>query len=169
MTYHPIYYASNGGSDDAEYYRQQYEDLHQQLEQEREREYQEQQRRIQDRRDAYEWSLRQASTWLEALEHQALLADREVYPEDGPDDYFANLRDACRFALTVWREEEEKVAAQMAELERQIAALRDSVRVAVADRVEAHATPHPDAWRGLANSLRDTPEEANELSAWLNW
>lgn len=173
MTYHPIYYASQG-NDDAEYYRQQVEDLERQLDAEYKRQEAARESRLQARREAYEWSMRQADTWPEALEKQASLMGSEAYLDDPEgeygefDTYFRDGGAACRRALEVWREEEQAIAPEIEALQRQITALRDGVRLKVAAQVREEGNGR-DGWLHVAGALEEYEEHPGALSAWLNW
>lgn len=144
------------------------------LREDRDREIDEQQRkRDLDRRERmaqYEEHYRQATNWPEALQKQERLLAKEVHLEidDDPDEthFFSTSRDACALARSMWVEEAAKVAPQLAELQRQIAAIQDEIRNSVADRLEAASTTV--GARNVASAMREynTPED---LSEWLNW
>lgn len=119
-------------------------------------------------REQAAYAARTAATWPEALRKQAALFAAEAYQDDEDDDvgaYFIRGKAACERALALWAEEEQKVADQVAQLQRQIDQLRDGVRVAVADRLDEDM---PDN-EGIAATLRETPETEEDLSEWLNW
>lgn len=160
--------------DDAYYLQLELDDLRSQMEAEREREYQEQQRRIQERQESYEWRQRQASTWPEALQNQATLMSAEAHLDDPEgalgeiDTWFSDGAAACRRALAIWHEEEQGIAPEIEALQKQIAALRDSVRLKTATRLREE-TNGRDGWRSVAGAINEYEEDAGVLSAWLNW
>lgn len=122
--------------------------------------------RQEENRESYEYSLRQANDWPEALTKQIALfgreADDEVKDED-PEMYFTKNVLACQRALEIWQEEETLIDDQVAELQRQISALRDGLRAKVASRLEAE---NPD-YASVAGAIEAIPEI--EVSSWLNW
>ena len=112
---------------------------------------------------------RSASTWPEALRKQIDLYGIEAHQDSEHDDagaWFIEQVAACKRALELWETEEMKIADQVAALLARVAELRDGVRFAVADRLEAEM---PDADDHVARTLRETPEDADKLSAWLHW
>jgi hypothetical protein len=114
----------------------------------------------------YEYQEREASTWPEALRKQAGLLGREVYLEDDSDPtedhFFSRSAAACRRALELWSVEEAKVSPQIADLQRQIDVIRDGIRLAVADALDAEG-----AEKSIANALREHNEDACE--EFLQW
>lgn len=145
--------------DDAEYELQR-----QREEQERERAeaYEKRQRDMAERINTWQ---RSASNWPDALSKQAYLFDQEADPIDENDNispWFANGATACRRALEIWPEEEAKVQPQVDELMTQVAKLRDSVRFAVADRLEAEGHS-----KDVAGALRE--HDDNTCGFWLDW
>lgn len=114
------------------------------------------------------YNARTAHTWPEALEKQAMLLAAEARPNDPNDEislYFQRGAAACRQALKLWGEEEQRVTGQMAELRRQMAELRNGIRYAVADRLEV-LMPNNE---GTAAALRNMAEDEADLSEWLEW
>lgn len=139
----------------------------------REREIQERHARIRERMDEREANFRQASTWPEALSKQATLLGQNVYLEDGSepteDYFFTGGKEACKRALELWKEEEPKVAEQIVELERQIAALRDGIATTVGQRLEAENEKNNRGWASIAAALQEMHEDEDVFSDWLNW
>lgn len=126
--------------------------------------------RQRQRQERCEYDLRQADTWPEALRKQASLCAREAYLDDDADDvgaWFSQNVAACNRAAELWTEEEQRVAPQIVELQKQISVLRDSIRFAVADRLAAEDST--DGGRSVIGALQTIPEDAGELAAWLNW
>lgn len=153
--------------EDERYARQRAEDLLRQEQEARYRDAEEAKNARRAEREAYRHhELRTASTWPETLRKQAALHRAEAYLDDNDDvgHYFINVTNACNRALELWNEEEAKIADQVAALLARVAELRDGVRLAVADRLDSEKMDS-----GVAAMLRDTPEDAGELSAWLNW
>jgi hypothetical protein len=116
----------------------------------------EEERRDQRRRESserYESDLKQADDWPEALRNQIVLfgreADLEARDKD-PHMYFTKGVAACRRALEIWEEEETGIEDQVAELQRQLNALRSDLRIKVADRLEAE---NPD-FASVAGALK---------------
>lgn len=158
--------------EDERYARERAEDLLQREQEARQREAEEAKEAYRARREMYaqEWENKQrtASTWPEALRKQIDLYGIEAHQDSEHDDtgaWFIEQVEACKRALELWREEEQKIAPALADLQRQIDALRDGIRLAVADRLEAEM-PDNDH---VARTLRETPEDEDELSAWLDW
>jgi hypothetical protein len=151
------------------YARARAEDL---LQREQEARYREAEEARRARRAMYaeqrESNRRSASTWPEALRKQIDLFGVEAH-QDSADDaagaWFVVQLQACRRALELWNTEEAKIADQVAALLARVAELRDGVRFAVADRLDAEM-PQSDH---VARTLRETPEDADKLSAWLHW
>lgn len=119
--------------------------------------------REQERKEAYEERLRTASTWYEALQKQVTLMRREASLLDDGDTYFYSGADACQRAMDIWREEEGELAGQIKELEGQIAALKDGVKVRVGQRLAAESDN--DGWQEVAREL----QEEDDPEQWLNW
>lgn len=154
--------------EDERYARERAEDL---LRQEQEARFRDSEEARRARREMHEqqWNneMRTASTWPETLRKQAALHRAEAYLDDDNDDvgrYFTNVTITCNRALELWNEEEAKIADQVAALLARVAELHDGVRFAVADHLDGEGMDS-----GVAAMLRDTPEDADELSAWLNW
>ena len=111
---------------------------------------------------------RTASTWPGALRRQADLFRREVYEDsEYPDDFFGPGADACERALVIWKEVEAAKIEAIAELERQIQAIKDSIRLEVAERLEAESEGHRRGWKNVAGAIAQIDEE--DVSAWLDW
>jgi len=109
-----------------------------------------------------------ATTWPEALQKQADLMAAEAYDDDDPGSigaYFARGELACKSALEIWREEEQKVASEISNLQRKIDLMRVCLRVAVANRLDEEM---PDNC-SVATAMREVPETKEDLSEWLSW
>ena len=114
--------------------------------------------------------MRSADNWPEAFGKQAILFEREaatwvdVDIDGSPlqDEWFGLGAKACRRALEIWREIEAEKQPEIDALKAQIAAITDSIREAVAERIESENDT--SAWRNVASALR-----ANEYQAWLQW
>lgn len=162
--------------------------LEDQLEQERQwrREQEEQARREREARREEarmraQESYRQADTWPETLRKQAALMGREsaelrsFIVEDPElvaslsDDMFGPGAAACERALEIWKEEAAGVEQTIKDLEAEIQRLRDHVRFAVADRLDAENPDGARGWQLVTRELRETPEEPGALSRWLTW
>jgi hypothetical protein len=133
----------------------------------REREYenkeQARKRREHEYRAEQEHEMRQANDWLDALNKQIILCQREI--SDGEEDenfivskcnlFFQNTADACRTAQKLWREVE---ASKRGE----ISAIRESIRLEVADKLKA--ADERTEFDTLQIQLRN-----NELESFLDW
>lgn len=141
--------------------------LEYELRQEREDRARELAARRQDRAEEVARYERQASTWPEALEKQAMLSALEAaqFPDE-VGEWFRNVAEACKVAGKLWREEAAAVAGEVAELQRQIMELRKGVRIRVAQRMEGCTTPGAD---NVINALYEIDEDPYQLSAWLDW
>ncbi|MHC4687966.1 MAG: hypothetical protein ACYTEW_27240 [Planctomycetota bacterium] len=143
-----------------ERYKEEERDRQEQAEQSR-------RRREQRRREEWQYEQRTAQTWPEALQKQAWLFGAEVDEFDAlNDNYFADGADACKRALEIWSEVAASKAEAIAELEQQILAIKESVRLEVAAKLEAEAGDRP-GWKGAAQTIKDTDETG--LTDWLNW
>ena len=130
------------------------------------RQYAEQRERREEREREVYYEYRTASDWPEALRKQASLFESESWLDDPADGrmMFGDAARTCERALTIWREEEAKTAEQTAALRAQISALRDGIRLAVADRLEAEGGE-----KSVIGALREYSEDSGDLSAWLQW
>lgn len=132
---------------------------------ERQRDQDRKQRKV-ARREEYEYSMRQADDWPDALGRQVHLCRREVVSigADTPpeEDYFEQIAQACERALVIWREVEASQEAAIEKLEEQIASIRENIRLEVADKLEA-ADPHRE-FSHVAAQLRN-----DELKSFLDW
>ncbi len=138
-----------------------------------EREYQEREAARRTRFEEYERQiethLRSADNWHEALKKQHTLCSREsslIPVDEGEPDYFAESADACEYALAAWKEEQAKIAGQLAELQRQIEKLNYGLRSAVGQRLKQHTNGSLAGWVDVATTLLD--EDAS-IDDWLNW
>lgn len=130
------------------------------LEREREREWKEERER----------RMRSASTWPEALRKQISLLNRELTSsfmggplyDSGQDEYFTPAVKACERALELWKEAEADRQEQIAVLEAQIEALRDGIRLEVADKLAAENNTL--GWQSVADAIRD-----EDIENWLDW
>lgn len=142
-----------------EYELDRYREADEQRRARQDREWDEQRR---ETRERIEQAERSADTWPEALRKNVYLLRREVSDvpdETDLDNFFEHSAEACQYALALWRERELAVAEQIAALEAQIAALRDGVRLAVAEALDADGHNRA-ACRQVASALREmTPEQ----------
>jgi hypothetical protein len=110
------------------------------------------------------YEMREASDWPDALNKQICLCRQEV-SNGGDEDignFFANNVAACEKAQEFWREIEASKHAIIEVFEQQIAALYETIRSEVADRLEG-SDPRRE-FSDLASALR-----ANQLSNFLDW
>lgn len=140
---------------------------------EEERERKERQQEYEEQREI---KLRSASSWPEALRKQITLFSQELNatmwgkPLYGPnatmpdDDFFGPGIEACERALALWKEVEATRQEQIKTLEFQIAAIREGVKLEVADRLEAEGVDKPMGWISVADAIRDEDPER-----WLDW
>lgn len=145
--------------DDAEYELQRERD---ERERERTEAYETRQREMAER--MHQWQ-RSATGWPDALSKQAYLFGQESDPIDEDDNispWFVQGAAACRRALEMWSEEEAKAQPQIDALMEQVAKLRDSVRFAVADRLDAEGHS-----KDVAGALREYTDADCEI--WLDW
>jgi hypothetical protein len=113
-------------------------------------------------REASEREWRTASDWPEALRKQAYLFAREFDPTD-EFQWFEHGAAACDRALVIWTEVAAAKQAELDALRAQIAAVQHSIRLEVADRLEAEATGRA-GWRMVAVAIRE-----EEPERWLDW
>ncbi len=137
--------------------------------QEREERAREERRR--EREEQRYYDARAASNWPEAFRKQAALCWKEhnAFPEqssevtgDPDDDYFKDTAEANEKALEIWQEVSDSKQAQLDELQKQIDAVWESVRIEVADRLDA--VSDKAGYRGTAQQIRD-----DDLGNYLNW
>jgi hypothetical protein len=110
-----------------------------------------------------------AETWPEALAKQAVLMAEEAtqwsseLENEFPDDYFRPGADACTRAGEIWREVETSKAEKIADLKRQLEAIQDEIRMAVATRL--YDESDMPGWKSVAEAI----EEDVDLNNWLDW
>jgi hypothetical protein len=160
------------------------EDERQRRDKERER----YEKRQQEREERYEYNLRTADTWPEALRNQRCLFNREVKNEleadrkwgivnPAPDPYFQDGADACSRALDLWKEiaptKEERrsnLKTQIAQLQEMLEAINDEIATEVGTQLlqeqNGTETKRLDGWRMIAHSMIDGVESFNN---WLDW
>ncbi len=147
------------------------EDVRRADEERREREDRAREERRREQEEQWRYEERQADSWPEAFSKQARLCWREhnAFPEqnsaitgDPFDDYFKNTAQANEKALEIWREVEASRQPQIDELQKQIAAIQASIRLEVADKLEAISDRHE--YKGTAQLIRD-----DELERYLDW
>ena len=143
---------------------------HQAADERRQRE--EDERREERRRDLHERiqeAERSADTWPEALRKQVHLCNREVAAgeedlrgqPDEIDSFFANSAKAAEDALALWAKVEDSKQDEIDAAEQALEALRDSIRLEVADKLDAHGGSE---WASTAAALRESsPAE------FINW
>lgn len=128
----------------------------------------ERERRMEAARDRAEWNMRQAETWPEALEKQAALCAREAIHEN-PDDefnndmFFTDSTKACKRGLAIWNEIAATKQDKIAELQRQLEAIQDEIRLETAQRLATEGDSQ--GWNQVVHALKDN----DDLSNWLNW
>lgn len=136
-------------------------------EQERARE-REDRAREERRRERYEevtQAQRHADTWPEALMKQMRLCRAEAAQgedEGAPDKFFTAYADACEKALELWPGIEAGKQAEIERLETELAAVRDSIRLEVADQL-AKSDPRSE-FSFTAEQMRD-----DDIEDFLNW
>lgn len=151
---------------EAEYAQREAEEQRERAERlERERE-NERRQREQERRERYEELRHIASSWPDALRKQAGLYQREANLFSDGDTWFSDGAAACRRALEIWSAVDSDTSAQIAELERQIAALRTHQRYSVGVQLATEANGR-GGWQDVANTL--SGDEYDDPSDWLNW
>lgn len=162
------YYSKDNRTDRERYLE---DELERERESQRERDRIEDERREQSRREREEmrqYEERQADSWPEAFQKQARLCWREhnLFPEDENmdefDHYFKYMAQANEKALEIWLEVEAGKKAQITELQKQIEAVRDSIRDEVADKLIA--VNDGAAYQQTAEAIR-----ADDLERYLDW
>lgn len=171
-----MFYQRNQSNCDPNHVRYLEYELEQAREDERRRQEEADRRREErqrERKQEWEWEQRHAGSWPEALRKQASLFRREAndwpasdpdFPID-PDTFFGPGADACERALEIWKEVEVAKKEQIAALEAQIQALRDSIRFEVSEKLEAEAVGKPQGWRHVAIAIRQDADP----NRWLDW
>lgn len=169
-----MYYGYDRNKTDHERYL---EDEVRRLEEEREREREEHEQarreRMREMRERSEANMRTAHTWPEALQKQAYLFQREAadWPEGDadfpiePDDYFGPGAKACERALEIWQDVAAGKEEQIKHLEAAIQAIKDSIRIEVAGKLESESDVA--GWQHVAVALREYDDDS--VSAWLDW
>jgi hypothetical protein len=136
-----------------------------QRERERRQENEEREARRQEQREHWQQMEREADNWPEAFRKQARLCWQEhnAFPEQNDEDpFFGDSAKANEKALEFWREVSASKQAQLDELQKQIDAVWESVRLEVADKVEA-ISDHL-GYKSTAQAIRD-----NDLDRYLDW
>lgn len=147
--------------DDARYYRERAAELEEDNRRQQEARRESDERRRRERQSEIARSFRQADAWPEALRKQASLCRKE---NEGEDDYWMELIEACELAEKLWDQAEAEATPAIAELQRQINALNAQVQRTVADRLtEASAS---SAAHEIASLMLDPDTDLDE---WLNW
>ena len=144
--------------------------LEDELERERDQQRREDDRREQERKaraetssQEWEYEYRQASNWPEALEKQKCLCANEAGDGDeSVGNYFGNTVAACEKAIELWPSVAASKQAEIDELEKKIAAIRDSIRIEVAEKLIA-SDPRRE-FAQLAAQIRD-----DLLEGFLDW
>lgn len=154
---------------DTRYLQDEIDRLRADEERRRDEEYRERQERNREREQRFYEQYRTASTWPESLRKQAGLfrAEANQYPTDDPefrDELFGPGAEACERALVIWKEVEPSKREQIEALEAQIEALKEGIKLEVADRLESEAEGKPLGWKSVAGAIRD-----EDPSDWLNW
>lgn len=103
-----------------------------------------------------------AADWPEALRKQAALFAREFDPTDD-DQWFEHGAAACERALALWDEIAASKQTLLDDLRAQIAAVEDSIRVEVSERLAAEGQGRR-GWNHVANAIREEDPER-----WLDW
>ncbi len=154
-----------------DYLERELEDRRRRDDEETDRRIEENRRLERERREEHEYNLRNVDTWPQALSNQIALFGREAAYEDGETGFwFTDGQEACRRALEIWPEVEaekqpqiDELQAKIAELQKQIGAIREDVRKTVADRLEAESDKQ--GWRGVVIALRSDMDPSD----WLDW
>jgi hypothetical protein len=125
---------------------------------------QERKAREETRHQEWDYEYRQASDWPDALEKQIYLCSREVREgeDETVDNFFGNTVAACEKALELWPEVASSKQAEIEELEKKIAAIRDDIRLEVAEKLTAFDPRREFAQ--LAAQIHD-----NLLEGFLDW
>lgn len=123
--------------------------------------------RRKEARERYEYDFRQADSWPEAFQKQATLCWREhnQFPPESEDDiehFFERSALANEKALEIWREVSASKEAELEELQKQIDAVHESIRMEVADRLEQAA--EWSEFKQTASAIRD-----DQLAGYLDW
>lgn len=138
--------------------------VREQQEREQERRDQDRRTRERERREEREHTMRQATDWPDALNKQRVLCQREV--NGGGDEeignFFANTVAACETAIKIWREVLASKQGEIESIEKQISAVRESIRLEVSNKLVA--ADERNEFAQVAYQIRD-----DELSNFLDW
>jgi len=131
-----MYSYQDNRTDNEKYLEEQLERERNERNQERERQDREREQRREEWRERYEYDYRHPSDWATALQTQANLCWREhnQFPDDG-DLFFKNCAEANEKALEIWNEVQANRSGELAELEKQMEAIRESIRNEIADKL----------------------------------
>lgn len=133
------HYKKDTRTDNERYLQDELDSLRDEQRRDIERRDREREERMRERREEMAYASRQADNWPEALQKQIHLCSQEV--ADGGDDevgnFFGNTVVACEKALEIWHGVEASKQAQIDDLQQQIAAIQDSIRTEVADKLDA--------------------------------
>jgi hypothetical protein len=136
------------------------------LREDREHAYQRERQELQKKRQAqikaYEFELRTATDWPEALRKQRDLFQREAR-EESPDDpideqYFTVGVQVVDKAIEIWRTINTERQDEIGELEQRLMEVQNEIRLEVAQRLEQSGTH--SQYRNIADGIRiNSPEE----------
>ncbi len=126
----------------------------------------EREQQLEAMRERVHRSQRTAANWPECLSKQAILFAGEAGTlDDDGTDYFADGAAACERALVLWREEEARVQPEIENLEQQLADLRASISVSVAERLLSESSNQ--GYKSVADALYEYDD--NSCEQWLDW
>jgi hypothetical protein len=120
----------------------------------------EQRRRASD--EESEWNYRHPNTWPQAFQNQAVLCRREHNQFPDGDPYFKNTADANEKALEIWKRISASKQTHLDELQKQIDAVWESVRLEVANELERSSDLNE--YKQVANVIRD-----DQLNGYCDW
>ncbi len=165
------FYQKDERTDRERHLEDELEDARRVEEERQEREERAREERHREWKEQRRYEERQADSWPEAFQKQASLCWREhrAFPEqdsevtgDPEDDYFKDAAQANEKALELWREISAGKQSQLDELQKQVDAVWESVRLEVADKLEAMS--NKTGYLSTAQALRD-----DTLGGYLDW
>jgi hypothetical protein len=158
------YYRKDDRTDRERYLEEELERTRYEEEKRQERADREREERRRELQEQWRYEERQADSWPEAFQKQAMLCWREhnQYPDDLNDHFFEYSAQANEKALEIWKEVSISKQGELDMLQKQIEAVRDAIRNEVADKLIA-SSEHKE-YRGVAEAIRD-----DALANYLDW
>lgn len=135
-----------------------------------EREEQKRKEREREAREEWNYSMRTADSWPEALRKQSILCGKEAADEweddpNAPPGFFTSTAAACDEAGKLWAEVAASRQSDIERLQAQLSAVQDEIRETVAERLRQHPRGGETGFKDVVSALSNNVN----LENWLNW